>query len=113
MHASRGLLLMLKEERNTRIELVIAFLVILVSIWLRISLIEWCIIILCIGGVLSAEAFNTSLERVSDFLTREKNSQIRDIKDLAAAGVLIISIVAMLIGALILVPKIIIRMITI
>ena len=110
-HASRGILLMLKAERNTRIEVVIAIFVIILSIWLRISSIEWCLIILCIGGVLAVEAFNTSLERVADYLTKEKNSQIRDIKDLAAAGVLIMSIVAVIIGVVILLPKIMIRII--
>jgi len=110
-HASRGILLMLKEERNIRIEIAIAIFVIILSIWLRISSIEWCLIIVCIGGVLAAEAFNTSLERVADYLTKERNSQIRDIKDLSAAGVLIMSLVAVGIGMIILLPKIVIRII--
>lgn len=111
-HASRGILLMLKEERNTRIEAIIAIFVIILSLLLRISLIEWCVIILCMGGVMAAEAFNSSLERVADYLTKEQSSQIRDIKDIAAAGVLIMSIVAVIAGLIILFPKILIRILS-
>ena len=100
---------MLQSERNTRIEIIIAILVVFLSLWLQISLIEWCLIIFCIGGVLAAEAINTSVEKTADFMTLEKNSQIRDIKDLGAGAVLIMSIVAVLIGLIILLPKLMIR----
>jgi diacylglycerol kinase len=101
---------MLKEERNIRIEVVIAIVILALSIWLRLSLTEWCLILFCIGAVLASEAFNSSIERVANFLTMESNNQIRDIKDMAAAGVLIMAIVAVLIGVVILLPKILFRL---
>ncbi len=56
---------------------------------------------------MSAEALNTAIEKMSDFQTDEWNARIRDIKDVAAGGVLIIAFFSMIIGVLILGPKLI------
>lgn len=108
-NARRGIVLLLKEERNIKIELVISLMAIILSWWLSISVIEWCIIVLCIAGVIGAEAFNSALEKLSDEYTRDWNLKIRDVKDLAAGGVLIMGIASILIGLLILGPKLIAR----
>ncbi len=100
---------MLKEERNSRLELIVAMLVVGLSWWLQVSSIEWCIILLCIGALLSAEAMNTSIERLSDFVSPERNDKIRDVKDLAAGSVFVISIIGSIIGLIIFIPKIIYR----
>lgn len=96
---------MFRKERNTRIEGVIAVLAILTGWWLKISMIEWCLIIFCIGGVMTAEAINTSIEQLSDFHTFEIDPRIRDIKDTAAGAVLIMAILSILTGAIIFGPK--------
>lgn len=100
---------MLKEERNARIELIVALLVIGLGIWLKVSTIEWCLILICIGALLSAEALNTSIERLSDFMSSEWNDKIRDVKDIAAGSVFVISIIGSIIGLIIFIPKIIFR----
>ena len=105
-NAQRGIILLLKTERNTKIELAIGIISVLLGVWLKISAIEWCIILLCIGGVMSAEAINTAIEKLSDYNATEWNSRIRDIKDMAAGAVLIMAIVSVIAGFIIFGPKI-------
>ena len=96
---------MIKEEPNIRIEICIGLVAIGVSTWLKISMIEWCIILFCIGGVLTAEALNSSLERLADQVTKENHPNIANVKDMAAGGVLIMAIISVIVGALIWGPK--------
>lgn len=85
--------------------MVVAFATILLGLWLRISAFEFCVILLCIGAVLSAEAFNSVVERMADFQSRELHPEIKNIKDIAAGAVLIVAIVSLVIGLVIFVPR--------
>ena len=62
-------------------------------------------VLLCIGGVLSAEMLNSALERLCHYIQPSFNLQIKLIKDMAAGAVLIICIISAIIGALIFLPK--------
>ena len=64
-------------------------------------MIEWCILILCIGVVLAAEAINTAIEKLSDHVSPEYSPFIKDAKDLAAGAVLNLSVASAIIGVLI------------
>lgn len=55
--------------------------------------------------VWTAELFNTAIEKVMDFISTERLPQIKWIKDMAAAAVLITALAAVIIGALIFIPK--------
>jgi diacylglycerol kinase len=105
-HAFRGIIIFLRFEPNARIEAAIAILVIGLGLWLQIPAIEFVIILLCIGSVLAAEAFNTAVERTADFHSREVHPEIRDIKDLSAGAVLICACISAVIGLIIFVPRI-------
>lgn len=104
--AFKGLLTLLKYEHNSRIHLLAALAVIAAGIVLKISLPEWCLIIIVIGLVFMAELLNTALEEMSDIIDPEWNEKIRKVKDYAAAAVLISSIVSAVVGGLIFIPKI-------
>ena len=106
-HAWRGITWLMRDEVNARIELAIAILVIGLGFWLKISGVEWCIVFICIGCVLAAEAFNTSVEELCDYHTRETDERIKRIKDMAAGSVLITGIMAIVVGCVIFGPKII------
>lgn len=103
-HAFRGILILTKTERNFQVELVIAVATLLLGFWLRISAFEFCVILLCIGAVLCAEAFNSAIERVADFQSRELHPEIKNIKDIAAGAVLLVAIVSLIIGLVIFCP---------
>jgi diacylglycerol kinase len=108
LHAFHGLRILWKEEPNARIHVVIAILVIPAGLFFKISPTEWIVVILATGMVLAAEILNTSIENLADFVSPVKNEKIRKVKDLAAAGVLVTAISALVTGVIIFLPKIIV-----
>lgn len=72
---------------------------------LGISNTEWCLVILCIGGVLTAEALNTSLEKLADKVCKEHDPLIGASKDLAAGAVLLFVTSSVAVGLIIFLPK--------
>ncbi len=106
-HAINGIARLLREERNARIEAVMAVLAILLGIVTRIPRLEWLVILLCIGMVLAAEAFNAAIERLADLHTTERDERIKGLKDMAAGAVLITSIAALAAGVVIFVPRLV------
>ncbi len=105
-YAFRGLALLFREEHNSWIYLAAIAVVIPAGIFFRISPIEWSLIAICIGAVISAEILNTIIERISDKIDPEYDPVIGKIKDLGAAGVLILAIAAAAVGLIIFLPKI-------
>ena len=106
-YAFAGLRLLLREEHNARIHATITVLVVVAGIVLRVSPVEWGVLVICIGMVLAAEAFNSAIERVANYLTIERDDRIRDIKDLAAGAVLLCAIAAAIVGLIVFVPHIV------
>lgn len=98
-----------KTQPNFRIHLVFVFLVFAAGFFLKISIVEWCLVSTAIGLVTAAECFNTALEYLTNLVSPQQNETAGKVKDLAAAGVLICSFIAAIIGLLIFVPKIIER----
>lgn len=107
LYAFAGLRLLLREEHNARIHATITVLVVVAGIVLRVSPVEWGVLVICIGMVLAAEAFNSAIERIADYLTTERDDRIRDIKDLAAGAVLLCAIAAAIVGLIVFVPHIV------
>ncbi|MGZ3835210.1 MAG: diacylglycerol kinase family protein [Mucilaginibacter sp.] len=92
-------------QLNFRVHLGATVLAVATGYALHISGDEWLWIILCIGLVLAAELFNTALEFLTDLVSPEYNKKAGLVKDLSAGAVLIIAICALVIGAVIFVPK--------
>ena len=84
---------------------VLAVAAFVLSWFLAISAVEWIIVILMIGFVLAAEAFNTALEELCDKFKTDPDPHIAKIKDLSAAAVLIASATALIAGIIIFVPR--------
>jgi len=106
-YAFNGLIILIREEHNARIHLIAAVLAIILGFVLEISLTEWISIFFAIGLVVSLEIINSAIENIADFISPENNKQIKRIKDLAAAGVLVGAIASVCIGLIIFLPKII------
>ncbi|MEO5911564.1 MAG: diacylglycerol kinase family protein [Pelobium sp.] len=104
-HAINGLKLLFREEHNARVHLVVAILVVIAGFVSEISIIEWMMITFAIGLVISIEILNTAIEKTADFISPERNEQIKVIKDLAAGAVLVSTITSVIIGLLVFVPK--------
>lgn len=66
---------------------------------------EWCVVALCIGGVLMAEGFNTAVETLADRVSADYDEMVGKCKDLAAGAVLLMVIAAVIVGLIIFLPK--------
>lgn len=106
-NAFAGLRVLFREEHNVRIHICAAILAVAAGFAFRISPGEWLAIVFAIGLVFAAEALNTSIERLSDAVQPEWDERIRDVKDLAAGGVLFAAIAAFVVGLIVFVPEII------
>lgn len=106
--AFRGIYLALRSERNMQIHLICTILTILLSFGLRISALEWCLILLAISTVWVAEMLNTAIEKTIDYISLDQHPQAGMVKDIAAGAVLIATIASLIIGCIIFIPKLLV-----
>ena len=99
--ATRGLRALLVRERNARIQLGIAVLVIAAGVGLGIDRAGWLAVLVMIGLVGTAEALNSAIEALGDRITTEEDPIIGLAKDLAAAAVLWSAVLSVAVGVLI------------
>lgn len=105
-YAFSGIRTLFREERNAQLYVLFAIIALLMSWWLQISSMEWIVICSAIGLMFAMEAVNTALEELADFACNQKiHHTIKKVKDLAAAAVLITAIVALIVGLIIFLPK--------
>lgn len=97
----------LSHENNFKREMILGILVVIASVILKISIIEWVIVILLINFVLVCELINTALEKTVDLYTKEYNETAKIVKDVAGASVFVMSIFSAVIGIVIFLPKVI------
>lgn len=105
VYAFRGIGFLFKTQANARIHLLAILLVSLLSAWLGISAAEWCLVLLCMALVLSAEAINSALESLTDLASPDFHPLAGRAKDLAAGAVLISAIFSALVWGIIHLPK--------
>jgi diacylglycerol kinase len=105
-HAGRGIFIMLKTSHNTWGHIFFIFLVIYLGVLLNVSNIEWILLVLTVSSVVVAEAFNTAIEIDIDLTSPDYHPYARDTKDVAAGAVLLSVIFAIIVGAIIFLPKI-------
>jgi diacylglycerol kinase len=105
-HAIRGIYLLIADEHNMRIHIMLAALAVSMGIVFRVDHVDWLVIVVCIGLVWMAEAFNSAIEKMMDHLSPEKHENVKNIKDISAAAVLICTIAVAIVGSIIFIPKI-------
>ena len=106
-HALDGLFYVVRTQNNARFHLLLTIIVILTSLWFRLSNIEWCFIVIAIALVWMSECFNTALEKLFDLVDPNPHPLIKAGKDSSAAAVLISAILSVVIGILVLGPHLI------
>jgi diacylglycerol kinase len=106
-YAFRGVAILLRSQPNARIHLLAALIVVVLAYSLECSHTEWAILLLTIGTVFTAEAFNTALEFLTDLVSPEYHELAGKTKDVAAAAVLFTAIIAIGVAIFIFLPKII------
>ena len=104
-YAIHGLVYAIRHERNMKIHFVLMILATCLGFFFQISLMEWMIQLLLFAMVIGSELINTSIEKLTDGVYSGSNSNAKIIKDVAAGAVLFVSIIALVIGVLIYIPK--------
>lgn len=99
--AKNGIRTVMKEERNFRIQIIIAVLVVLAAIIKGINGIDWALLIIAIAMVLGAEILNTAVEDTCNKIEPNTDPTIGKIKDIMAGFVLVSSVAATLIGLIV------------
>ena len=103
-YAVKGLVKTFKEEQNLQIQSLTAFIVMFLALVFQVSRFEWCLLILVTGLVILTEIINSAIERTTDVLKPRINSYVKEIKDVMAAAVMLASLIAVIIGIMILGP---------
>lgn len=88
------------EERNFRLQLMIAVVAVILGVLLRFPVWKWGTLLLTIALVLTAEMINSALESLVDLVQPQKHPLAGQAKDIAAGAVLIASIISVIIGVL-------------
>ncbi len=95
-------------EDNFKREIFLGIIALLISYILKISKLEFIIIIIMIGLVLTCEVINTAIERLVDLVSPSYNKLAGEVKDIMAFSVFLMCIISLIVGVIIFVPKIIV-----
>lgn len=106
-NALNGIKFVWQYGNNIKIQAVFGIFAIIIGIILNLSKIEFLILILTIFTVLICEVFNTAIEKLVDLYTLEYNEIAKIVKDVAAGAVTLSSIMSIIIGIILFLPKII------
>ena len=103
--AGAGLAFLVRTQPNFRVHLAAAASVVGTALGVGATAVEIAVLVLAIGLVMVAEAFNTAVEAVVDLASPAIHPLARIAKDVAAAGVLIAAAVAAVAGLVVLGPR--------
>ncbi len=102
--ATRGLKYVFKSEQNFRIQALLGFLVFIAAAYFPLRSWEVILLILLVLLVLLVEILNTAFEHFSDLLKPRLHHYVYVVKDIMAGAVLLTSLVALVVGAIIFYP---------
>jgi diacylglycerol kinase len=102
--AFQGVVQVVKTERNARIHLLVAIIVLLLGVLFNVSNAELAALFFSVIIVFVAEIVNTAIEKTLDLVKPEDNEQVRIVKDIAAGAVLVAAIGAAGIGIAVFYP---------
>lgn len=109
-NAFAGLRWALSTQPNFRVHITLSLLALYLSWYLEASPVEWTVIVFTIVLGLGAEMVNTSLEAMTDLITKEWRKEAKIAKDVAAGMMLLTAFGALAVAGLILGPKLWIRL---
>jgi diacylglycerol kinase len=103
--ALEGVSYLIRTQRNARIELTVGVVVLVVAVWFRVTTVEWAVLVLTIAMVLALEALNTALELAVTLASPERHPLAKAAKDVSAAMVLIAAVAAVVVGVVVMGPR--------
>lgn len=100
-NARKGFRLVLKSEKNIRVHLIVASIVMTAAVLLRFDAIRFCILLLAIASVMSSEMLNSAIEFTLDSIYHNKyNRMVGMAKDISAGAVMLCTMVSISIGVI-------------
>ena len=105
-YAFIGFWILVTSEDSIKVQLGVGFIAVILGFYFNISNVEWMMQTLAIGLVLVAEAANSAIEEVADFIHPEFHEKIGKIKDIAAGIPTFAALVSIVVAGLIYIPKI-------
>jgi diacylglycerol kinase len=103
--AFRGMRTGMRGQSSFQVHIGVTIVVIVLAALLRCAFLEWCILLLCIGGVLTAEMINSAMEYLAKAIDENHNPHLGDALDTGSAAVLFASLVAGAVGAIVLISR--------
>ncbi|TZF99094.1 diacylglycerol kinase family protein (plasmid) [Chryseobacterium panacisoli] len=101
LNAFRGVFMMIKTERNFQIEVLAFFVNLFLIFYFKLSSIDAALVLIASFAVLSAEIFNTAIEKICDIIQPDFDKRIGFIKDIAAGAVVLTAIASVIVGILV------------
>ena len=92
-------------ERNMKIHLSIGTAALTLAVCTGITETEWMILVMNIAAVIAAEIFNTAVEHLSDKVCADYDETIKTVKDISAAGVVVMAFCSLITGSMIFIPR--------
>ncbi len=96
---------MILNHNNFRLQFTTGTLAVVAGLFSNLNTFEWMALILAIGLVLVAEMANSSIEALVDLITKERKSEAKKAKDIAAGMVLLASGLSIIIGIFLFGPR--------
>jgi diacylglycerol kinase len=103
--ALRGLKFGIRGHSSFAVHFFFAAAALSAAVALQINAVEWCLVILCIGLVLTAELFNSCVETLFRCLDEKTRDRAWPCLDIAAGAVLLASVTAAVVGLVLFLPK--------
>jgi diacylglycerol kinase (ATP) len=102
--AFSGLFYVVRSQNNARFHFLATIIIVAISFWLHLNLVQWCLILIAISIVWITECFNTSIEKLFDLINPEINPLVKYGKDTGAAAVLVAALLSVALGIIVLGP---------
>lgn len=103
--ALEGISYLIRTQRSAQIELAIGVVILALAAWLRITPLEWAVLVLAMALVLALEALNTAIELAVTLASPQRHPLAKAAKDVSAAMVLIAALASVVVGAILLGPR--------
>ena len=100
-NARKGFNLALRSEINIRVHVIVAALVLAAAVYLKFSVIEYCIVLFAIALVICCEMLNTAIEFALDSIYHNRYSRMVGMaKDISAGAVMFATVISVCIGVI-------------
>lgn len=103
-HALRGLREIARTEHSFRVQLTVGTAALVLAFVFPLAAWQQIVVILLVAAVLVLEAMNTIVERLADAVAPRLSDMVREVKDMMAGAVLLVSITSAVIGAIVFLP---------